>query len=279
MGPVFAAAALADRVTALNSSILARGAWDRLASWPFWLMVTAAILALTAWQIRRWRARRSAAHDALRAAVRGARLSTLQVQIQPHFLFNVLNSLLPLIDSDPTSAKQIIIRVGDLLRQGLFAETAPLVTFQRDLELLETYLDIQRLRLRERIQVEIEADSRARSAAVPSFLLQPLVENAIKHAADPTGGVRIRIEARTEEKTFSVRVQDDGPGMPTNPDSPPQGVGLRNIERRLEALFPQEHTLRLTNRTEGGCEALVTFPLSFADPDPHPTIPNTPLSS
>ena len=226
--------------------------------------------AFAVWTAHRFRVRRLAAREALRAAVFEAKLSSLQAQLQPHFLFNALNSLLPLVGSDPGRARRMIVRIGDLLREGLLAETTSLVTLERDLALLNMYLDVERMRFRDRIQVEVDADPRARFSRVPSFLLQPLVENAIKHAADPrTGRVRIRIEARAAERTLSMRIRDDGPGMPDDPDVLKFGIGLRNIQRRLEALFPGEHVFRLTNPEGGGCEVFVSIPLSFetgADP-------------
>src|SRR5207253_11092038 len=156
--------------------------------------------AAAAWGLHRIRVRRLAAHEALRTAVVEARLSTLQAQLQPHFLFNALNSLLPLVGREPGRAKRMIVRIADLLRASLLSETTSVVTLERDLAVLDEYLDIERMRFRDRIRVEIEADANARTAAVPSFLLQPLVENALKHGADPrTGRVRVQLSARVEE--------------------------------------------------------------------------------
>ena len=180
--------------------------------------------------------RRLAAREAVRSALFEARLSALQAQLQPHFLFNALNSLLPLVGSEPGRARRMILRLGDLLRASLVAETTQLVTLERDLTLLDEYLDIERMRFRDRIQTDIEADATARSAQVPSFLLQPLVENAIKHGADPrTGRVRIQIEASAGEGSLSLTIRDDGPGL-REAGAGERGIGLTNIRRRLEML-------------------------------------------
>ena len=238
---------------ALQRSLL-ETAWFRVLC-----VLAAAVLAFT---VHRLRIRRLAALEALRTAVVESKLSTLQAQLQPHFLFNALNSLLPLVGSDPARARRMILRIGDLLRSGL-SETSQLVTLEKELAVLEEYLAIERMRFRDRIRIEIEADWRARSADIPSFMLQPLVENAIKHAADPrTGRVRIDILAAVEGETLSLRVRDDGPGFPREPAAPLSGIGLKNIRRRLETLYPGKHLFRARNLEGGGAEVLIEIPLS-----------------
>ncbi|HTD51545.1 MAG TPA: two-component regulator propeller domain-containing protein, partial [Thermoanaerobaculia bacterium] len=209
------------------------------------------------------RLKRLAAREALRTAVVEARLSSLQAQLQPHFLFNALNSLLPLVGNEPGRAKRMIIRIADLLRASLLSETTSVVTLERELAVLDEYLDIERMRFRDRIRVEIEADANARTAAVPSFLLQPLVQNALKHGADPrTGRVRVRLSAAVEEGAFVLVIRDDGPGLSPEPRALSRGIGLSNLRRRLETLYPGRHLLSLTNAPEGGCEVLVRIPFS-----------------
>ena len=230
-------------------------AWFRL------LCAAAGLLLLWSWH--RVRVRRLAAREAVRSALFEARLSALQAQLQPHFLFNALNSLLPLVGTEPGRARRMILRLGDLLRASLLAETTQLVTLERDLALLDEYLDIERMRFRDRIQIDIEADAVARSAQVPSFLLQPLVENAIKHGADPrTGRVRIRIEASAGDGTLSLAIRDAGPGIRES-EAGERGIGLTNIRRRLELLYPGRHLFRLANQEAGGCEVSIRIPLSF----------------
>ncbi|HYT31000.1 MAG TPA: two-component regulator propeller domain-containing protein [Thermoanaerobaculia bacterium] len=221
------------------------------------------LAALVTWGTHRLRVKRLAAREALRTAVVEARLSSLQAQLQPHFLFNALNSLLPLVGSEPGRAKRMIIRIADLLRASLLSETTSVVTLERDLAVLDEYLDIERMRFRDRIRVEIEADANARTAAVPSFLLQPLVENALKHGADPrTGRVRVQLSARVEEEELILVIRDDGPGLAPEPGALSRGIGLSNLRRRLETLYPGRHRLSLTNTPEGGCEVLVRIPFS-----------------
>ncbi len=229
----------ADLEVTLSRSLF-ETAWFRI------LCAAAALLLL--WIGHRLRVRRLAARESLRSALFEARLSALQAQLQPHFLFNALNSLLPLVGSEPGRARRMIVRLGDLLRASLLAETTQLVTLERDLTLLDEYLDIERMRFRDRIRIDIEADEEARSAQVPSFLLQPLVENAIKHGADPrTGRVRIEVEARAAEGSLFLSIRDDGPGI-RETGAGERGIGLTNIRRRLEMLYPGRHLFRLANR-------------------------------
>jgi LytS/YehU family sensor histidine kinase len=226
------------------------------------------IALLVAWWARRLERRDRAMQEALRIASLDAKLSSLQAQLPPHFLLNVLNSLLPLIEGDPARARRMILRLGDLLRDTLFAQTPSLVTVDRDLALLEKYLDIERMRFGDRMRVEIEVDPRAVTAMVPTFVLQLLVENALKHAMDlHTGRVRVRVRAAVEKDGLSLTVRDDGPGLSEEVGGIERGIGLRNIQRRLEALFPGDHVLRLRNTEEGGCEALVRIPFSPAGSD------------
>ncbi len=219
--------------------------------------------AALAWGLHRVRLRRLAAHEALRTAVVEAKLSTLQAQLQPHFLFNALNSLLPLVGREPGRARRMIVRIADLLRSSLLSETRQLVTLQQDLTVLEQYLEIERMRFHDRIRVAVDADETACAADVPSFMLQPLVENAIKHAADPrTGRVGISVLARAEQGKLSLRVRDDGPGFGEDSGTASTGIGLRNIRRRLEALYPGRQVFRVSNPEEGGGEVFIQIPLS-----------------
>jgi LytS/YehU family sensor histidine kinase len=157
----------------------------------------------------------------------------------------------------------MIVRIADLLRSSLLSETRQLVTLQQDLTILEQYLEIERMRFHDRIQIAIDADEPARSADVPSFMLQPLVENAIKHAADPrTGRVRIGVFARAEDGKLSLRIRDDGPGFGENSGTASKGIGLSNIRRRLETLYPGQHVLRISNPADGGGEIFIQIPLS-----------------
>ena len=200
----------------------------------------------------------------LEAQLAGARLVRLQTQLHPHFLFNALNSVLPLVFRDREAAAQTILRLEELLRRSLEADAAQLVPLSRELEFLEMYLEIQKTRFQDRLQVAFDVPADLFSARVPNLILQPLVENAIKHgvSAQPGSG-RVEISARRENGMLVLRVRDDGPGLV---DAPPRaggsGVGLANTRERLQQLYGDDQRLELENAPEGGLEVTVGLPFS-----------------
>src|SRR6185295_20219353 len=147
----------------------------------------------------RLRVRRLAVRERLRTALLEAQLDALQFQLRPHFLFNTLNSILPLVGKDPERARQMVVRLGELLRLSLRSEDTPLVTLEEEIGILEKYLSIEQVRFRDRLDVSIAIDPQVASARVPSFLLQPLVENAIKHGL-PGRGARGTISIRASSE-------------------------------------------------------------------------------
>ncbi|HYK40988.1 MAG TPA: histidine kinase, partial [Thermoanaerobaculia bacterium] len=228
----------------------------------FRVSVAAAILALVA-AAHRARVLRLRKREGMRLELAEAKLHALRAQLRPHFLFNTFNTVLPYIDSDPARAKGMILQLADLLRASLKSEPGQLVTVDEELAILEQYTNIERTRFGDRIRVAVEVDTAVRAARVPSFLLQPLVENAIKHGMKGfTGPVLISVTARAEGKTLRIRVQDNGRGIPEGRDlTPLEGIGISNVRRRLEALYPRRHAFSVHNLDLGGCEALVEIPL------------------
>ena len=203
--------------------------------------------------------KRSAARERLRTALVEAQLEALKLQLRPHFLFNTLNSILPLIGKDPGAAKRMVIQLGELLRLSLKSETSQLVTLKEELAFLEQYLEIERTRFRERLEVELDAGPEVLSALVPIFLLQPLAENAIKHGLGGTGHGRIRVTARAIEGSLCLEVSDNGPGYAQGTCV---GIGLSNTRSRLEKLYPGQYGLELSNAPSGGGVVAVRFPLA-----------------
>jgi two-component system, LytTR family, sensor kinase len=199
----------------------------------------------------------------LEAQLAGARLVRLQTQLHPHFLFNALNSVLPLVFRDREAAAQTILRLEELLRRSLEADAAQLVPLSRELEFLEMYLEIQKTRFQDRLQVAFDVPADLSSARVPNLILQPLVENAIKHgvSAQPGSG-RVEISARKESGMLVLRVRDDGPGLVDPPRPGGSGVGLANTRERLQQLYGDDQRLDLENAPEGGLEVTVGLPFS-----------------
>jgi len=212
----------------------------------------------------RLRVRRLEARERLRTALVEAQLDALQFQLRPHFLFNTLNSIMPLIGKDPERARQMVVRLGDLLRLSLRSEDTPLVTLEQEIAILEKYLSIEKVRFRDRLDVEIAIEPGVAAANVPSFLLQPLVENAIKHGlAGRAGRGCISIVAGADRGQLAIRLRDNGPG-PRHDYDESSGIGLRNTRRRLEALYPGAHLLELAPAPEGGCDVRLRIPLTLA---------------
>jgi LytS/YehU family sensor histidine kinase len=201
-----------------------------------------------------------------RTAVAEAQLEALQFQLRPHFLFNTLHTLLPLVDKDPVRARSMVVRLGDLLRLSLRAEERPLVTLGEEVEILESYLVIEQVRFRDRLDVSIGVEPEAAAAAVPSFLLQPLIENALENGGTGAGR-RIAVTARIDGGELAIAVGNEGPlfAFPP-PSSDARGLGLRHTRRRLEALYPGRHRLDLVAAPGGGTQVRLRIPLSFVPP-------------
>jgi ligand-binding sensor domain-containing protein len=195
-----------------------------------------------------------------RARIRSARLATelatarlqaLKSQLQPHFLFNTLNLMLPLLYRDPEAAARTIVKLGDLLRASLERDATELVTLRAELELLQKYLDLERLRFHERIRTRLDVASDALEAAVPSFLLQPLIENAIKHAVarrrEPT---TLEVVCRREGGRLLLRIANATASEETRGRDGSLGVGLRNIRERLALVYG--HRFEFTHSSASG---------------------------
>ena len=249
----------------------AGGPWnERAASFPFaltphfyrtpWFISLAGIvLLLTAAWVHRARLRSARLESELTAA----RLQALRAQIQPHFLFNTLNMVLPLIYRDPDTASKTLVGLGDLLRSSLDKDATKLVPLRSEIEFLNRYLDIQLVRFGSRLGVEFDVEEVVLDAAVPNLLLQPLVENAIKHGiAKRPGTGRVLIAGRRDGDALCVRVWNAADEAPPGPEEVSYGVGLSNLEERLEVLYGRRH--RFTRRREpGGFEVVIRLPLTF----------------
>jgi two-component system LytT family sensor kinase len=202
----------------------------------------------------------------MKTRVATARLEALKMQLHPHFLFNTLNSILPLVFRDRDAAARTVVRLGDLLRLSLQNESSDLIPLRKELEVLQVYLEIQQTRFQDRLTVRLDVEPETGDALVPNLILQPLVENAIKHgiAARPGAG-RVEIRARREAGRLGLRVRDDGPGpVDAARRDGREGVGLRNTRDRLELLYADDHTFSFEGSPGKGCEVSLSFPLAFA---------------
>lgn len=196
----------------------------------------------------------------LERALAESRLHALQLQLQPHFLFNALNTIASRVHDDPMHADRLIGRLADLLRVSYRRNDAALVPFREELALLEAYTDLMRARFGESLLLEVHAGTVHDKALVPPLLLQPLVENAVRHGRlERDGQAHIRVEAHAADGRIALRVFDDGPGVTGG--APRFGTGLSTTAQRLALLFGREGTLTVRNADGGGFEVLVEMPM------------------
>jgi two-component system LytT family sensor kinase len=188
-----------------------------------------------------------------------ARLDALRWQLNPHFLFNALNAISTLVvDDRREDATRMIARLGDLLRTTLAGSGAADVPLAEELDLVQRYLDIEQVRLSDRLSLRTDVDGEARQALVPSLLLQPIVENAVRHAIAPReAGGTIVISAHRANGRLCVSVEDDGPGMPAQEA---QGIGLSNTRERLRHRYADAHRFELTRGHLGGLRVSIELP-------------------
>lgn len=195
------------------------------------------------------------------ADAREARLSALRYQLNPHFLFNSLNAVSTLaIEGDIPAVTRTLAQIADLLRMTLYGERPHEVALAEEMIFTERYLAIEQTQLGERLQVEVSITTETLAAAVPSMLLQPLVENAIRHGIAPMiegGTIVIRSELRGQ--TLQIMVNNTGPRN-ARPDTKDRGIGLANTAERLQTLYGANHQFTLRWPETGGCDVLIEIP-------------------
>jgi two-component system LytT family sensor kinase len=218
---------------------------------------------------RRFREREVAAAH-LETQLATAHLQALRMQLHPHFLFNALHSAAMLTMMDPEAAHRVLVQLSALLRTTLDRSAAPEVPLSEEIDFMDRYLAIEQIRFQDRLRVDIHADDDALSAVVPNLILQPLVENAVRHGiARRTDARCLTIRAARENGSLVLEVEDDGPGLPpgwtlTPPDG--SGVGLTNVRSRLERTYGEQARLELltpadeAGRPRPGVLARVTIP-------------------
>lgn len=198
---------------------------------------------------------------------REAELKALKAQVNPHFLFNTLNSINALVIKDPKKTREMITRLGNMLRYVLDVSESDFVPLRREMEFVEDYLAIEKTRLGEKLQLYVNVDKNLMDVPVPPIILQPLVENAIKHGvAKQARGGWVRIDVKAEKGNLKYQVTDSGGKL-----SPPgknlnvtlnQGLGLKNIRERLKCIFNDDFSFNIENNTPSGVVAAVVFPIS-----------------
>ncbi len=232
----------------------------------FYTAVAAVLHALT---FRRQSQERELRAAQLESQLAQAQVQALRMQLNPHFLFNTLHAISSLMDDDVRRSRRMLVDLSDLLRLSLDSVGQQEVTLEQELAFLERYLQIERVRFGDRLTVEMDVDEAVLDALVPNLILQPLVENALKHAVAPfAGSAHIAIRARREDDTVHLTVADDGPGLPiTSGDGAPTkggGLGLRNTRERLARLYGEDHRFMLRSRPGEGLAIHLSFPFHTA---------------
>ncbi len=216
--------------------------------------------------------------ERLGAQATSAQLAMLRYQLNPHFLFNTLNSISTLVLLKQTeAANAMLTRLSSFLRHTLVTQPGGKVTVAQEVDTLKLYLEIERMRFEERLRTEFRIDPAAAEACIPSLLLQPLVENAIKYAVSTQeDGARIRLSAQVIGQRVRLTVSDTGPGAPcTNdgelrlphPRSTSTGVGLANIRERLGQAYGSDHRFAIETPPDGGFTVIIEIPLERAEED------------
>ena len=195
-----------------------------------------------------------------------AQLNALRRQIEPHFLFNSLNAIAGLVREEKTDAAVgMIAELSDFLRRVVEDSDRQEVPLAEELEFTQRYLDIQKVRFAERLRFSLDVPAELLPARVPSLILQPMVENAVKHGISKRAqGGAVRIAAFRSNGTLTVSVSNDGPSLPAGWEKNQMGVGMLNVRTRLRNLYGDAFTLRMRNRDPQGVEALISVPFSTA---------------
>jgi signal transduction histidine kinase len=190
-------------------------------------------------------------------------LQALRAQVRPHFLFNAMNTIASFVHDDPSRAEEMVVRLSALLRRSLEHDGSLEVTLREDLEVLSAYVDIEQARFEDRLAVDWRLHPGALDALVPPLLLQPLVENAVRHGISPRDAPgTVTITARPEGSWLRLVVADDGVGLP--PGRPRTGIGLANARARLAQMYGAEHRFSVEPQPGGGVAATVRLPLRTA---------------
>jgi sensor histidine kinase YesM len=223
--------------------------------------------ALLVYHARVWRHRfhdRELQTSQLEAKLFQAQNQALRMQLQPHFLFNTLHSIATLMHADVESADRMITRLGDLLRLSLDRNGEQEISLGQELAFLGAYLEIEHIRFKDRLRVSIEVPEALKSALLPTFILQPLVENALKHGfSKRSQGGSVAIRAREEKGALLLEVEDDGEGPPVFHQD---GVGLRSVRDRLQLLYGDQARFTLNGLPGRGTLAAMTLPLRLSGP-------------
>jgi len=206
---------------------------------------------------------KEALEEKLKALAAQAELKALKAQINPHFLFNSLNTIASLTKTSPSKAEEAIEMLADVFRYTLLASNREFVTLQNELDFLNSYLGVEKARFGDRLQVVQSIQSEILSTHIPSLILQPLVENCIKHGTIKEGAVKMEIRAFLDGNAINIEIRDRGKGAPEEIKKGiyNRGTGLRNVNERLLKIYGEGYGLKIKDNNPNGMIAMVTIPV------------------
>ncbi len=196
----------------------------------------------------------------IRAESAESELKLLKDQLQPHFLFNTLNTIVSLIYQDPSKAHVMISKLSHLLRMTLEYRAEHTISLEQELQLVKTYIEIEKVRFQDRLNVEYEIDQKLSNVFIPCMILQPLVENSIRHRVELSeSDTNIKIVATQHDQSLQLCVRDTGVAAPSSNNS--SGIGLKNLKLRLEKLYGDKAQLKIDQLVPDGFEVKILLPL------------------
>lgn len=240
-----------------------RQRWGRLI-YSLIPIVPTALLCVVAYNLHWWRIQVLQGRERdMRQLAAAAQLAALRAQVNPHFLFNSLNSIAQLISTDPEKAEVCVERLAEIFRYMLRGTNAEFVPLSDELKFVEAYLDIEKARFGDQIDVQQHIDDTVRGALLPGLILQPLVENAVRHGISrKVGGGSIIIEAGRDNGDLRLSVRDTGVGIQSSGDIFEKGVGLRNVRDRLTKLYGAAYSPSIETQNGSGTTVTVRVPLA-----------------
>jgi sensor histidine kinase YesM len=200
--------------------------------------------------------------EKLKTLAAQAELKALRAQVNPHFLFNSLNTIASLVNSDPPKAEESVERLADIFRYALSASDKEFVTLRDELEFIDSYLEIEKARFWERLEVTKDISPDILDTPIPSLILQPLVENSVKHGSGENGKMKIAITGHTDGELVQLAIKDEGGGVPEEVRKGiyTSGTGLRNVSERLRKVYGEGYGLAIKENTPSGTITIVNIP-------------------
>ena len=252
------------------------GSWWQPMTWfDFGTWTSASLTMLATWTagyygIKMYLDNTEQRHQAAEALhlAKESQLKMLRYQLNPHFMFNSINAICTLIlKQHNASAVAMLEKLCDFLRYSLYTDPLAKITVQEEIAILQTYLDLEQCRFQSGLKVRIQADNDCYGVLMPSLLLQPLVENALKHGIDQQDGVVITVIFKQVANQLNISVSDTGNGF--NPSAlASKGIGIKNCQDRLHLIYPQSSRFTLENGENGGARVTIVIPLEFSELTP-----------